>query len=291
MMQRFLLACLLGMTSLSVWAISPYIPGDRVQPGKLAAVAAEVEKKLKTEGFEVLGLYAPKFLPTHGVVVATDAGMLNKIRVFGGSTIVAAPIRVGITTDGTVAYANPDYWDRAFLGERFAQAEQAVRSVQSRLEKALGAGPGFGGNESATDLPEYRYMMGMESFDDDKNLLATHASFASAVRVVQENLAKGKSGVSKAYELVLPDSRLAVFGVAMNSRDISDTLIIGKIGVQERIAGFPYEMFVVDNKVYALYGRYRLALAFPDLSMGSFIRIVYAPEDIHRMLIDVAGGK
>jgi hypothetical protein len=291
MLQRILLACLLGVTTLSAWAISPYIPGDQVQPGKLAAVAAEVERKLTAEGFQVLGLYTPKYLPTLGVVVATDAGMLAKIRSFGGSTIVAAPIRVGITTDGAVAYANPDYWDRAFLGERFAQAEPAVQSVQSRLAKALGAGPGFGGNESAADLPEYRYMMGMESFDDDKNLLATHPDFESAVRAVQDNLAKGKSSVSKAYELVLPDSKLAVFGVAMNSRDISDTLIIGKIGVQDRIAGFPYEMFVVNNKVYALYGRYRLALAFPDLSMGSFIRIVYAPEDIHTMLKAVAGGK
>jgi hypothetical protein len=291
MLQRILLACLLGVTTLSAWAISPYIPGDRVQPGKLAAVAAEVEKKLTAEGFQVLGLYTPKYLPTHGVVVATDAGMLAKIRDFGGSTIVAAPIRVGITADGAVAYANPDYWGRAFLGERFAQAETTVQSVQSRLAKALGAGPGFGGNESAADLPEYRYMMGMESFDDDKNLLATHPDFESAVRAVRENLAKGKSSVSKAYELVLPDSKLAVFGVAMNSRDISDTLIIGKIGVQDRIAGFPYEMFVVNNKVYALYGRYRLALAFPDLSMGSFIRIVYAPEDIHAMLKTVAGGK
>jgi hypothetical protein len=290
MMQRILLACLLGVTTLSAWAISPYIPGDRVHPGKLATVAAEVEKKLTTEGFQVLGLYTPKYLPTHGVVVATDAGLLDKIRSFGGSTIVAAPIRVGITTDGAVAYANPDYWGRAFLGERFIQAEPAVHSIQSRLAKALGAGPGFGGNESATDLPEYRYMMGMESFDDEKNLLATHPDFESAVRTVQENLAKGRSSVSKAYELVLPESKVAVFGVAMNSRDISDTLIIGKIGVQDRIAGFPYEMFVVNDKVYALYGRYRLALAFPDLSMGSFIRIVYAPEDIHAMLKAVAGG-
>lgn len=289
-MQRILLACLLGVTSLSAWAISPYIPGNRVQPGKLAAVAADVEKKLATEGFQVLGLYSPKYLPTHGVVVATDAGMLDKIRSFGGASIVAAPIRVGITTEGAVSYANPDYWDRAFLGQRFDQAEPAVHSVQSRLAKALGAGPGFGGDESAADLPEYRYMMGMESFDDDKNLLATHPDFESAVHTVLENLAKGKSSVSKAYELVLPESKLAVFGVAMNSRDISDTLIIGKIGVEDRIAGFPYEMFVVNNKVYALYGRYRLALAFPDLSMGSFIRIVYAPEDIHAMLKAVAGG-
>lgn len=291
MLQRFLLACLLGVTSLSAWAIAPYIPGDRVQPGDLSAVAAEVEKKLTTAGFQVLALYTPKYLPTHGVVVATDAGMLTRIRSFGGSTIVAAPIRVGITTDGVVSYANPDYWDRAFLGEHFAQAEPAVVSVQSRLAKALGGGPGYGGNESAADLPDYHYIMGMEHFDDDKNLLATHADFESAVHAVQENLAKGLSSVSKAYELVLPDSKLAVFGVAMNSRDIGDTVIIGKLGVRDRVAGFPYEMFVVNNKVYALYGRYRLALAYPDLSMGSFMRIVYVPEDIREMLKSVAGGK
>jgi len=291
MLQRFLLACLLGVTSLSAWAIAPYISGDRVQPGDLSAVAAEVEKKLTTAGFQVLALYTPKYLPTHGVVVATDAGMLTRIHSFGGSTIVAAPIRVGITTDGVVSYANPDYWDRAFLGEHFAQAEPAVVSVQSRLAKALGAGPGFGGNESAADLPDYHYIMGMEHFEDDKNLLATHADFESAVHAVQENLAKGLSSVSKAYELVLPDSKLAVFGVAMNSRDIGDTVIIGKLGVRDRVAGFPYEMFVVNNKVYALYGRYRLALAYPDLSMGSFMRIVYVPEDIREMLKSVAGGK
>lgn len=291
MLQRFLLACLLGVTSFSAWAIAPYIQGDRVQSGSLPAVAAEVEKKLTAAGFQVLALYTPKYLPTRGVVVATDAGMLDRIRKLGGTAIVAAPIRVGITTDGGVSYANPDYWDRAFLGQRFEQAASAVTSMQARLEKALGAGPGFGGDESAADLPEYRYILGMEHFDDEKNLLATHASFDAAVRTVQENLAKGLSNTSQAYELVLPDSKQAVFGVAMNNKENGDAVIIGKIGVQDRIAGFPYEMFVLGNKVYALYGRYRLALAFPDLSMGSFMRIVYVPEDIRQTLQAVAGGK
>ncbi len=291
MLQRILLACLLGVSTLSAWAISPYIPGDRVQAGKLSAVSAEIEKKLTTAGFQVLGLYTPKYFPTHGVVVATDAGMLDKIRSFGGAAIVAAPIRVGFTTDGVVTYANPDYWNRAFLGQHFAQAAPAVSSVQSRLAKALGAGPGFGGNESAADLPEYRYILGMERIDDEKNLLATHASFDAAVRTVQENLGKGISNTSQAYELVLPESKLAVFGVAMNKKENGDAVIIGKIGVQDRVAGLPYEIFVVDGKVYALYGRYRLALAFPDLSMGSFMRIVYVPDDIRKTLKAVAGGK
>ena len=290
MLRRFLFACLLGTYSLTAWAIAPYISGDRVQPGDLAMVAAEVEKKLTAAGFQVLGLYTPQSLPTHGVVVATDAGMLANVREFGGASIVAAPIRVGITTDGVVSYMNPDYWYRAFLRQRFAQAEPAARDVQSRLAQALGAGPGFGGDETAADLPRYRYIVGMERFDDKKNVLARHASFEAAVKTLHDNLAGGVAGVSKAYELVMPDRKMAVFGVAMNSPANGDAAIIKKIGVQERIAGFPYEMFVLNNEVHAFYGRYRLALAFPDLSMGHFTRIVYAPEDILATLKTVAGG-
>lgn len=291
MLRRVLFACLLGMTTFSAWAIAPYIPGERVQPGELAAVAAEVEKKLTAAGFQVLALYTPKYLPTHGVLVATDAGMLAKIRELGGAAIVAAPIRVGITREGVVSYTNPDYWNRAYLQQHFAQAEPTVRAVQSRLAKALGTGPGFGGDESAADLPDYQYIVGMERFDNDKNLLATHSDFATAVRTVQENLAKGQAGVTKAYEVVMPDKKLAVFGVAMNSKDNGDAVIIGKIGVQDRMAGFPYEMFVVNNQVYALYARYRLALAFPDLGMKNFMRIAFVPEDIQTSLKAVAGGK
>jgi hypothetical protein len=290
MLRRFFLACLLGSYSIAAWAIAPYIAADRVQPGELTAVAAEVGKKLTAAGFQVLALYTPKFLPTHGVLVVTDADMLGKIREFGGASIVAAPIRVGITKAGVVSYTNPNYWYRALLRQHFAQAEPTARAVQSRLAKALGAGPGFGGDEAAADLPNYRYIVGMERFDDDKNLLATHADFAAAVQTVQDNLAKGLAGVAKAYEIVMPDKKMAVFGVAMNSPVNGDSVIVGKIGVQDRIAGLPYEIFVMNNEVHAFYARYRLALAFPDLGMKNFMRIVFVPEEIHNALKTVAGG-
>jgi len=290
MLRRILFACLLGVYSLSAWAIAPYISGDRVQAGELSAVAAEVEKKLTAAGFQVLALYTPKFLPTHGVLVVTDADMLNKIREFGGATIVAAPIRVGITKEGVVSYTNPDYWYRAFLRQHFAKAEPVARAVQSRLAKALGAGPGFGGDESAADLPDYRYIVGMERFDDEKNLLGTHVDFATAVQTVQDNLAKGLAGVTKAYEIVMPDKKLAVFGVAMSSPANGDAVILGKIDVQDRIAGLPYEIFVLNNEVHAFYARYRLALAFPDLGMKNFMRIVFVPEEVRTTLKTVAGG-
>ena len=291
MLRRLIGGLLLAGYALTSWAIAPYVQGDRVPAGNIAAVSAAVEKKLSDAGFQVLGHYAPKGVGTHGVVVAVDPAMLAKVREIGGAHIVAAPIRIGVSEAGEVAYSNPDYWYRAYLRNRFQQGESAVADLQTRLAKTLGAGAKFGGDEAAKDLPTYRYMVGMERFDDKKNLLAKHADFDTAVRTVQENLKKGVAGTSKVYELVLPEKKLAVFGVAMNNPETGDAAIINKIGVADRIAAFPYEIFVVNNEVHGFYGRYRLALAFPDLSMGHFMRIVYVPEEILATLTAVAGGK
>jgi hypothetical protein len=291
MLRRFVGALLLAGYSLTSWAIAPYLKADSVPAGELAAVSAAVEKKLADAGFQILGHYTPKGVPGYGVVVVADPAMLAKVREMGGAHIVAAPIRIGVTEAGEVSYTNPDYWYRAYLRTRFQQAEPSVRELQSRLAKTLGAGSGFGGEESAKDLPTYRYMVGMERFDDKKNLLAKHADFDAAVKAVQANLQKGVAGTSKVYELIAPEKKIAVFGVAMNNEDKGDAAIINKIGIKDRVAGFPYEVFVVNNEVHAFYGRYRLALAFPDLSMGHFMRIVYAPEEIQSTLTTVAGGK
>lgn len=290
MIQRILLACLLSFNALTAWAIAPYISADRVAPGEWTAVASEIERKLQTAGFQILGIYAPKDLPTLGVVVAADPDMLGRIRVLGGDTIVAAPIRIGFNVNGEVSYTNPDYWMRAYLRQHYPRAQQAARAMQSRLARALGAGPGFGGDEKAEKLPRYSYIAGMERFNSDKNRLATHLDFTEALQIVRDNLAKGVAGTSQVYEWVMPDKKLAVFGVAMNSPANGDAVLVSKLGVEDRIAAFPYELFILDNEVHALYGRYRIALSFPDLGMGQFLRIVFGPEDIHTTLRTVAGG-
>jgi len=48
--------------------------------------------------------------------------------------------------------SNPDYWYRAYFRKQFSSAEPAVKALQAKLQKTLGAGKGFGGDESAGDL-------------------------------------------------------------------------------------------------------------------------------------------
>ena len=170
-----------------------------------------------------------------------------------------------------------------------ASTSQMVLPATQRLAKALGAGAPYGGDVPAGDLPEYRYMFGMERIDSAKNELRSFGSFDEALRTVQANLAQGVGQTAKVYQVVLPERQLAVFGVALNDPEAGEGWWAGTIGPNHE-AALPYEIFIVGGKVYAFYGRYRIALAWPALGMGQFMRIMQAPEAIHGTMARLAGA-
>ena len=289
MILRWISAWGLLAFSAGVWAVSPYIQGDPVAGGSAQAAAAAVESKLKGGGFKVVGKYFPKTLTGYGVVVATDDAMLNEVGAVGGPAVLGAAIRVGVKADGSVAYTNPDYWYRAYFRKAFDKREAAVKTLQARLQDTLGAGKGQGGDEPPGSLVNYRYMIGMERLDSSKSKLAEYGSFAEALKTVRDNLAKGAGKTAKVYEVVMADRKLAVFGVAMNDAEHNDGDWIRKIDMQNNIAGLPYEIYVVDNEVSSPHGRFRIALAFPDVGMGQFMRISSLPNAIMEAMGSVAG--
>ena len=291
MIIRWISTWVLLTFSASVWAISPYIQGDSVAGGNVQAAATAVETKLKNSGFKVVGKYFPKNLPGYGVVVATDADMLDAVGSVGGNAVLGAAIRVGVKADGSVAYTNPDYWYRAYFRKSFDKKEGEVKALQGRLESALGAGKGVGGNEEAANLTNYRYMIGMERLDSSKSKLAEYGSFDEALKAVRSNLAKNVGNTAKIYEVVIPGRKLAVFGVAMNDAENNDGDWIKKIEMQNSIAGLPYEIYIVDKDVQSPFARFRIALAFPDVGMGQFMRISSLPGDIQNTMGEVAGAK
>ena len=138
----------------------------------------------------------------------------------------------------------------------------------------------------AAELPGYRYMLGMERFGD-RTELAEHASFDEAVATVRANLAKGVGDTAKVYEILLPGKKVAVFGVAFNGSDYGEGWWVNKIG-PDNAAALPWEIWIVDRKVHALYGRYRTALGWPELGMGQFMGIMRHPDTTMQMLEGVA---
>jgi hypothetical protein len=288
MKQLILWSVLLFWSQLSL-ALAPYIKGDKVAAADLTARVDLLEKKLQAEGFILAGRHLPKGLTDHATVVVTDPAMLAAIRKAGGSAVIASAIRVGLLPDGSVSYTNPDYWYRAYMRSQFKSAQAGAKSVQARLAKALGDGGGMGGDVAEADLENYRYMFGMERFDSPNSEIATHANFDAALKAVRANLASGVADTSRVYELVSAENQTAVFGVAMNSAADGESWWVNKIGA-DHMAGLPYEVFIVGNKVYSLYARYRIALAWPALGMGQFMGIINAPDAIRATMVRVAGG-
>ncbi len=287
-MSRLIILPVFLLWSSLALAISPYLYGERVAGGDINNVMTAVESKLTRAGFQVAGKYAPPGLTGYGVIVVTHRDLIKAIEHLGGASIVGAGIRVGVKSDGTVSYMNPDYWYRAFFRKQFRLAEKNVAAIQQRLARALGRGQPFGGDVAARDLPDYQYMFGMEGFESDKNLLMEHLSFEDAVRTIQDNLAKGAGKTAKVYEVILPEKKIAVFGVAMNDPNQGEGWWVKVIG-SEHIAALPYEIYVVDNRVNHLFARYRIALGWPAVGMGTFMRIVDAPGIIRDTLRAVAG--
>jgi len=287
-MKKILFGAALALFSLLAHALQPYFYGDKVAGGDLKAAMAAAEQKLSAAGFTVIGRHTPAGIPGHGVIVVTEPGLTAALTQIGGSGIVGVPIRVGVKADGTVSYLNLEYWQRAFLRKDYAKAEAAVKASAGKLAQALGAGKPFGGEVKAEDLPSYRYMAGMERFDD-KSELKTYGSFEEAVKTIRDNLAKNVAKTAKVYEVVIPEKKLAVFGVATNDPEDGEGWWVNKIG-PEHIAALPWEIFVVDNKAHALFARFRTALAWPDLGMFQFMKIGSHPDSNHAMMAKVAGG-
>lgn len=284
----------LAVLALMFWAplalaLSPYFYGNKLAAGEIQAVMAQVESKLAKEGFTVVGKYAPPGLPGHGVVVVTEQGLLNAVRNLGGASIVGTPIRIGVKGDGTVSYENLEYWLRSYFRKQYPLAEKAVKAAHAKLAKALGAGKALGGEVDRKDLADYQYMFGMEGFESDKNLLMEHLAFEDAVKAIQDNLARGVGKTAKVYEIIQADKKLAVFGVALNDPKEGEAWWVKTIG-SDNIAALPYEIYVVNNKVNHLFARYRIALGWPNVGMGAFMRIVEAPGVIRDTLTIVAGG-
>lgn len=288
-MKRLIVGTALTLFSLFSHALQPYFSADKVAGGDLKVAMSAVEQKLTAAGFVVVGRHAPPGLPQHGSIIVTEPGFSAALAQMGGSAAVGLPIRVGVKADGSVSILNLEYWQRALLRQNYGKAEGAVKAATGKLQQALGAGKPFGGDVKAEELAEYRYMIGMEKFAD-KSELKAHASFDAAVRTIRDNLAKGVAKTAKVYEIVIPEKKIAVFGIATNDPEDGEGWWAKKIG-PDHVAALPWEIFVVDNKAYALFARFRTALAWPELGMFQFMGISTHPDSNAAMMAKVAGGE
>ncbi|MCU7960863.1 MAG: hypothetical protein KZQ58_12895 [gamma proteobacterium symbiont of Bathyaustriella thionipta] len=286
LLQIFVLGLLFTSTSYASEKLRPFILAAP-QSGDEAAVIASSRDKLTAAGFEVVGEYQP-YAGASVIIVTSDA--LKKAASMSKFSGYGAAIRVSVTKGKDkvqVAYVNPAYMAAAF------RMKSNLSDVSRQLQAALGSDHAFGSKKGLEDddLRDYHYMFGMPYFDEP-DVLNTFSDHKAAVEKIEANLAKKAGGVSKVFRIDIPGSDETLFGVAMSEGISGDKKIMSLIDKQAlfHTAHLPYEILVSGNKAYALNARFRIAISFPDLSMGGFMGIMEAPDAIKKALTQVAGG-
>ena len=264
--------------------LSPYIRvGKSVE--SIENVARKVETTLKTNGFEILGSYCPSGKSTLKVIAFTNNALKTEVIKVADRGALAAIFKVGLEKkNGSViiSYTNPDYILRAYLMENYETYKTTFVKFSRDLKSALATlgneFTSFGGFVKADELKEYHYKIMMPYFTDPV-YLGEFDSFKIGVLKIQNNLFSKKSQTKLVYKLIYPDKNIAVFGVGLESKEEGESHFLPKIG-EAHVAALPYEIILQGTEATMLHGKYRIALHWPDLTMGTFMKIMSTPGDI-----------
>lgn len=282
--------------------VRPFVLAAGIADKPISEISAEVETNLQNAGFEVVGQYSPY---EGSSILVFSSAELREFATRSARGGYGATLRVSLTSnDGKieVAYTNPYYWANAY------RMQADVESIATQLKSVLGHEQTFGSGDlalTAGDLRKYHYTFMMEYFDDP-SVLNYFDSHDQAVTTVRENLAKQAGASTQVFELKLgSDTRgkqMTLFGVGLNGSDeedcSSDAYIMNRIDkdTPRHTAHLPYEILVYGDQAEALYGRFRIAISWPHLTMiasdtgATFFSIMCAPGAIQDALTKIAGG-
>ena len=295
-MRILLILILIGLFNLNAEKLKPYILGVTSEK-EIDTLKDELKETLKSSGFNVLGEYVPANDNNRFLIVVTSNELIDAVEKVGDLTGFAAALRIALTKeDGkiNISYTNPQYWGNAYFRDDFEKVNSNFTKLASNLEKVMKEagtfiGQPFGAEEGldTDDIQDYQYMFGMPDFDDTVEL-EDFDSYEAAIKKIDESFLKGVLNVKKVYEIEIPGKELKLYGVALKGENGENSFLPKIDGKSPKATAFlPYEFLVKGKEVHMLHGRFRIALSFPDLSMGTFMKISSTPGDIEDLLESV----
>ena len=283
-----ILIILIGAYQVNAQKISPYIKVTE-STRSIAELTGDVAKALSSASFSILGTYHPAGWKSLSVLVFTRNDVKNTVVKVKDRGALAAAFKIGFVRKNgktAVSYTNPEYILRAYLRGDYGKYKSVFNKFNSDLKVALSKVgsdfTSFGGSIEAGALKKYHYKIMMPYFTDPVEL-KTFNSFSEGLKTIQNNLIKHKSGTLLVYKIIYKSKNVAVFGVGLKDKVTGEGHFLPKIGISN-IAAMPYEIILQGNKATMLNGKYRLAISWPELSMGTFMRIVSTPGDIEDTL-------
>jgi hypothetical protein len=264
--------------------LAPYVKVGELTES-IQSTYDKVISVLTDNNFTVLGTYNPSNKSSLKVVVFTRTDIKNKVVQVADRGALAAAFKIGLVQldeKVVLSYTNPDYIFRAYLGDSYntfkSVFDKFSKDIKTTLSSFGNEFTAFGGTVKTDKLKKYHYKMAMPYFTDPVEL-NEYASFEEGLGIIEANLKAKKGNTIQVYKLVYKDKKVAVFGVGLQNAETGEANFLNKIG-ESNVAALPYEIILQGNKATMLHGRYRIALHWPDLSMGKFMKIMSTPGDI-----------
>lgn len=255
----------------------------------LTANEQKVTSALQEKGFDVIGSYNAEGNQTLKVIVFTRQDLKDIVIQVKDRGALAAALKVGLKSDGPgtkISYLNPEYLFQAYLMDEYDKHASGLAQVANDVKSALSPlgseNKGFGGGLTAEELREYHYKIMMPYFTDPVEL-EEFSSFEAGVKMIEKNLKAKKGETLWVYSLKFPSDKVAVYGIGLMNEEEGEKHFLPIIG-EDHLAAMPYEIILQGNTATMLHGRYRIALHWPDLTMGTFTKIMSTPGDVKKVM-------
>lgn len=277
----------LAINSSAQVELSPYM--GVYTSGNMAEVSKKVEAALQEGNFDVIGKYNVAGHKNLKVICFTRTDLKKSSSFFEDRGALASVLKIGIREDAgkiEVSLANPVYMFYAYFGDDYKDQAPALKKIDKDAKAVLvntfGTLADFGGKLEVEDLKGYHYKVMMPYFDDPE-VLEEYDSFEKGLAFIRKKIAASEKDIQSVYEVVIPEKQMAVFGIGMLNVEIGEGVYLPIIG-ERHIAAMPYEIILQGTEVSMLHGKYRLALYWPELTMGEFMKIMSTPGDIEDIL-------
>lgn len=275
-------------TSSFAQDLSPYIKVGE-SSNSMEAVSEQIIQTLTDNAFTILGSYNVSDKNSLKVIAFTRNDLKNTVIKVADRGALAATMKIGLVMKNdkvVISYTNPDYILRAYLPINYGTYKSAFVKFSSDLKAALSSVGNefkpFGGTVEADKLAKYHYKIMMPYFTDPVEL-NEFSSFEEGLKVISNNLKAKKGNTKEVFRLVYNDKKVAVFGVGLQSKEDGESYFLPKIG-EDHVAAMPYEIILQGKEATMLHGKYRIALHWPELTMGTFMKIMSTPGDIEDTL-------
>ena len=247
------------------------------------------KEALLQKGFKVIGEYNPANSKNMAVVCYTSPTLEDIALSFEDRGALAATLKIGFKKEGDkvrVSMLNPMYLFYAYFTNGIDKQKQALLKIsddaKDAMKKVGSEFTPFGGALDVKKLQKYHYKIMMPYFEDAEEL-RNFSSFEEGLQTIQTNLKNGSGDTQKVYELIYSNKKIAVFGVALKNEENGEAHFLPIIG-EDHVAAMPYEIILQNKTASILPGKYRIALHWPELTMGTFMKIMSTPGDIKSSL-------